>query len=219
MQTTLTSPPLSLRLPASARLASAGLLAAKVAILSVALLSIAVPALHEFSGEAMVGRVAVYSAGVLLLPAIWAARGRRDYPLAADCFLTVPLLFDLVGNSFHLYGNVDHYDDTAHLIGLAFSAAFVASLLRSQVQGRLGLAGVAVAGGLAIGIAIELVEYVLFSHTAATGLEAYRDTIGDLSMDLLGAVIAGVLILLTDLGHDHLGSGDSSAPSSQPSAC
>ena len=178
--------------------AGAVLAIAKTAILATALLSLAIPALHEFSGEAMTGRIAVYTAGVLVLPVIWLARGRRTYPLAADCFLTVPLLFDLVGNSFHLYGHVDHYDDTAHLIGLAFTAAFAASLLRSHVQGRLGLAGVAVAGGLAIGILIEMVEYVLFAHTAATGLDAYRDTVGDLSMDLLGATFAGVLILAAD---------------------
>lgn len=184
------------RLPSRGRLAGHSLAAAKAAILSVALISVAVPALHEFSGEAMSGRIAVYTCGVLVLPAVWLVRGRRAYPLAADWFLTVPLLFDLIGNSFHLYGNIDHYDDTAHLIGLAFTAAFAATSLRSRVQGRLGLAGVAVAGGLAIGILIEMVEYVLFSHPAATGLEAYRDTVGDLSMDLLGAAIAGALILL-----------------------
>lgn len=201
MQTTLPTASLrprwiTPRLPSPERVAGTCLAAAKALILGVAWISVAIPALHEFSGEAMTGRIAVYSAGVLLLPAVWLARGRGGYPLAADCLLTVPLLFDLVGNSLHLYGTVDHYDDTAHLIGLAFSAAFAASLLRSRVHDRLGLAGVAVGGGLAIGILIEMVEYVLFSHTAATGLEAYRDTIGDLSMDLLGAAIAGLLILV-----------------------
>jgi hypothetical protein len=179
------------------RLVGTGLATAKTAILSIALISIVVPSLHQFSGEAMTGRIVVYTAGALVLPAVWLAHGRRSYPLAADCFLTVPLLFDLVGNSFHLYGHVDHYDDTAHLIGLAFSAAFAAALLRPWVEGRLAPAGVAVAGGLAIGILIEMVEYVLFSHSQATGLEAYRDTIGDLSMDLLGAAIAGLLIMVT----------------------
>ena len=207
MDTILTSPPQRLRgitprLPSCVRLAGTGLASAKTAILAVALASIAVPSLHQFSGEAMTGRIVVYVAGVLVLPAVWLARGRRSYPLTADCFLTVPLLFDVVGNSFHLYGHVDHYDDTAHLIGLAFSAAFAAALVRPRVQGRLALAGVAVAGGLAIGILIELVEYMLFSHTQATGLEAYRDTIGDLSMDLLGAAIAGMLIMVAGVSRE-----------------
>jgi uncharacterized membrane protein YjdF len=98
--------------------------------------------------------------------------------------------------SLHLYGHVDHYDDGAHLIGLAFSAAFAAALLRGRVSDRLALAGVAVAGGLVIGVGIELVEFALFSHTQATGLSAYDDTVGDLAMDLLGAALAAAIALL-----------------------
>jgi hypothetical protein len=179
------------------RPAIGGLIALKTCILGVALASIAVPSLHEFAGEAMTGRIAVYIAAVLLLPAVALLRGRRQpYPLLADWFLMMPVAFDVVGNSLHLYGNVDHYDDAAHLVGLAFSAAFTAALLRGRVSDRFALAGVAVAGGLVIGVGIELVEFILFSHTQATGLEAYNDTIGDLAMDLLGAALAAGIVLV-----------------------
>jgi hypothetical protein len=178
------------------RVAIAGLAALKAVILATTVASLAVSSLHEFAGEAMTGRIAVYTAAVLLLPAVTQVRGRPGYPLLADWFLMVPVAFDVVGNSLHLYGHVDHYDDAAHLVGVAFSAAFAAALLRGRVSGRLALAGVAVAGGLVIGVGIELVEFVLFSHTQTTGLSAYNDTIGDLAMDLLGGALAAVLVLL-----------------------
>jgi hypothetical protein len=185
------------------RVAIGGLAGVKAAILAITVASLAVPSLHEFAGEAMTGRIAVYIAAVLVLPALTLLRGRPGYPLLADWFLMMPVAFDVVGNSLHLYGHVDHYDDGAHLVGLAFSAAFAAALLpfaaallRGRVSGRLALAGVAVAGGLVIGVGIELVEFVLFSHTQATGLSAYNDTIGDLAMDLLGAALAATLVLV-----------------------
>ena len=40
-------------------------------------------------------------------------------------------------------------------------------------------------------------EFVVFKHPQATGLGAYRDVIGDLSMDMLGAAIAAGIILVT----------------------
>jgi hypothetical protein len=175
--------------------APGALIAVKALIMLTTLTSLAVPAMHEFRGEAMTGRVLVYAVAVLLIPAGWAMRGRRSYPLAADSLLMVPLIFDLVGNSLHLYARFDHYDKVAHLVGLAASAMFAAALLRPYVSGRVALAAVAVAGGLFIGIAIELVEFAVFKHPSATGLGAYQDTVGDLAMDMLGAVIAAAVIL------------------------
>ena len=144
-------------------------------------------------------------------------RGRRSYPLAADSFLMAPLLFDLAGNSLHLYARFDHYDKAAHLVGLAFSAMFAAALLRSYVDGRIALAAVAVAGGLLIGIAIELFEFAVFKHPQATGLGAYRDVIGDLTMDMLGAVIAAGTILVGWRRSDPRSAPRTNRPG--PSAC
>jgi len=187
---------ITVRSRARHRVAVLTLAALKAAILAVTLASLVVPSLHQFAGEAMAGRIAVYAAAVLLLPAVAVLRRRPGYPLLADWCLMMPIAVDVVGNSLHLYGHVDHYDDGAHLVGLAFSAAFAAALLRGRVTDRLALAGLAVAGGLVIGIGIELVEFALFSHTQATGLSAYDDTIGDLAMDLLGAALAAGIMLL-----------------------
>ena len=201
----LTSPVVSelrpLRLPAVLpRGIPRGLIAVKAGIMCTTFAALAVPAMHEFSGQAMTGRVLVYAVVVLLVPAGWLVCGRRSYPVAADSLLMVPLVFDLAGNSMHLYARFDHFDKFAHLIGLAACAMFAAALLRPYVSGRVGLAAVAVAGGLLIGIAIELFEFAVFKHPAATGIGAYQDTVGDLAMDMLGAVLAAVAILLIPLG-------------------
>jgi hypothetical protein len=50
--------------------------------------------------------------------------------------------------------------------------------------------------GVFLGVLIELVEWVAFSHPVATGFVAYRDTVGDLAMDALGCVVAGAVVAL-----------------------
>lgn len=175
------------------------LITVKALIMLTTLTALAVPAMHEFRGEAMTGRVLIYAFAVLLIPAGWLVCGRRSYPVAADSFLMVPVGFDLVGNSLHLYARFDHYDKVAHLVGVAAAAMFAAALLRRHVGGRVAVAAVALAGGLAIGIAIELFEFAVFKHPSATGLGAYQDTVGDLAMDMLGAAIAAAAILVSPI--------------------
>jgi len=205
------------RRAALAELAPGLLIAVKALIVLTTLTALAVPAMREFQGEAMSGRVLVYAVAVLVVPAGWLASGRRAYPVAADSFLMVPLLFDLAGNSFHLYARFDHYDKLAHLVGVAATAAFAAVLLRGYVNGRVALAAVAVAGGLVIGIAIELFEFAVFTHPAATGIGAYQDTVGDLAMDLLGAIAAGaILACMNDRGAEPSAWAPPLDPMSQP---
>jgi hypothetical protein len=60
------------------------LIAVKALIMLTTLTALAVPAMHEFRGEAMTGRVLVYAVAVLLIPAGWLVCGRRSYPVAAD---------------------------------------------------------------------------------------------------------------------------------------
>ena len=160
----------------------------------------AMPAMHEFTGQAMHMRIVVYVVGVGVIPAWWLATRERTvgvtpvpYPLAADLFLLVPFFFDLTGNSFHLYARVDNYDDAAHLVGVASLTLCGAALLPRTLDPAVR-ATMAAGGGVFLGVMIELVEWVAFSHPVATGYVAYRDTVGDLAMDALGCVAAGVVV-------------------------
>jgi hypothetical protein len=48
-----------------------------------------------------------------------------------------------------------------------------------------------------LGIGIELTEWTAFTHSVATGYGAYRDTVGDLAMDVAGAALGAVALWLT----------------------
>jgi hypothetical protein len=48
-----------------------------------------------------------------------------------------------------------------------------------------------------LAIGIELTEWTAFTHPVATGYGAYRDTIGDLGMDVAGAALGAITLWLT----------------------
>ena len=61
---------------------------------------------------------------------------------------------------------------------------------------------VAAAGAAAmLGIGIELAEWTAFAHPVATGFGAYRDTIGDLAMDIAGCGLGAALLCAVALRH------------------
>jgi hypothetical protein len=178
------------------------LLVLKALLLAGLLAALVVPGMHQFTGQALRLRVIVYLAGLVAMPAGWAIATRLrgaerpplPYPVAADVFLLVPFFFDLTGNSFQLYARVDNYDDAAHLLGVACltlcGAALMPRTLPPAVRATMA-AGI----GVFLGVLIELVEWVTFSHPVATGFVAYRDTVGDLAMDALGCVLGAAIVL------------------------
>jgi hypothetical protein len=63
--------------------------------------------LERFAGKAFGWRLVGYSVAALIVPAIWAARGRRSgYPFAADILFVLPFLIDTVGNALDLYDTI-----------------------------------------------------------------------------------------------------------------
>jgi hypothetical protein len=70
-------------------------------------------------------------------------------------------------------------------------------LLATRSAGRLItiLAAAGVAAMLAIGI--ELTEWTAFTHPVATGYGAYRDTVGDLGMDMAGVALGAITLWST----------------------
>lgn len=183
--------------PSSRRRQTRALIALRVLLLGGLCSALLIPGMHQFTGEAMRLRVAVYCVGVLIVPAGWLAACRRrpvEYPFAADIFLLIPFFFDLSGNSFHLYARIDNYDDAAHLLGVAALTACGAALLPRHLEALVR--GMLAAGvGIFLGVLIELVEWAAFSHPAAAGFTAYRDTVGDLAMDAVGCVLACLMVV------------------------
>jgi len=176
------------------------LLALTTAKLSVACLlaaTLVVPAAGGFHGQALWLRCAVYPIGLMLLPAIWAARGRRGiYPLTGDAYLLVPFAFDACGNTLGLYGRVDNFDNFAHLVGTFALTGVAGCLLAGRSTDRLTSVIAAAGAATLLGIGIELAEWTAFTHPVATGYGAYRDTIGDLAMDVAGVAVGALTLAL-----------------------
>ncbi|HVI18724.1 MAG TPA: hypothetical protein VM712_10115 [Gaiellales bacterium] len=175
----------------------AWLTAGKVTVGCVLASSFVVPAAGGFHGQALWLRGVVYPIGLTVLPLIWAARGRGRYPMAADAYLLVPFAFDAAGNTLGLYGRIDNFDNFSHLVGTVALTGFAGALLATRGADRL-VTILAAAGAAALfGIGIELTEWTSFTHPVATGYGAYRDTIGDLGMDVAGAALGAVALCLT----------------------
>ena len=97
----------------------------------------ALSGLERFAGKAFGWRLVGYSIAALIVPAIWAARGRRSaYPFAADILFVLPFLIDTVGNALDLYDTVDWWDDANHFVNWALlSGAPGAALARTRIRG------------------------------------------------------------------------------------
>lgn len=64
--------------------------------------------LDRFAGKAFGWRLIGYSVAALIVPAIWAARGRRStYPYASDILFVLPFLIATAGNALDLYDTID----------------------------------------------------------------------------------------------------------------
>src|SRR5438876_6106095 len=84
--------------------------------------------LERFAGKAFGWRLVGYSVAALLVPAIWAARGRRlPYPYVADILFVTPFLIDTIGNALNLYDTIDWWDDANHFVNWALLTGAVAA--------------------------------------------------------------------------------------------
>jgi hypothetical protein len=173
------------------------LAAGKITVACLLAASFVVPAAGGFHGQALWLRGVVYPFGRIVLPAIWTARGRGRYPLLADAYLLAPFAFDAAGNSLGLYGRVHNFDNFSHLVGTVALTGFAGAMRATPSADRrvtiLAAAGVATM----LGIGVELTEWTAFTHPVATGYGAYRDTVGDLGMDVAGAALGAIALWLT----------------------
>ena len=137
--------------------------------------------------------------------------------------LRLPRLFDLLfivgmwlqawGNALRLFENIYWWDNLVHLV-VPFSSVPVLyvllvrlGLLHHEIveQGHplrhnLGLAIFAVAMGLSIGAIYEVYEYVAVNWLDAPLAIGYSDTIFDLTLDTVGALAGGLLLMLWAAG-------------------
>jgi hypothetical protein len=150
--------------------------------------------LDRFRGKAMGARAMFYPISIVVIPIVWAIRGRRPpYPHLADIFLAAPFIIDVAGNALDLYNTVVWFDDVAHTVTFLLLVLAMGFLIL-----RLGLepwiaACLTIGFGAVAHILWEIIEF-LAMWIGSPGLQlTYEDTIGDLAMSLGGTVIAGLV--------------------------
>ena len=179
--------------------------------------------LERFEEKGFGWRLLWYPIAVLALPVVWrlAAKG-KPYPYTADALLTIPFLIDVLGNVVDFYDKIGWWDDVNHFANWLFlSLGFGVLLLRTRFE-PIALAGFVLAFGASLAILWELGEYLTFIRTNEEEFStAYTDTLGDLTFDLVGSLIAATITYVAASRRDRAGAHpvEPSAPAiSTPSA-
>ncbi|HTE58357.1 MAG TPA: hypothetical protein VK694_06445 [Verrucomicrobiae bacterium] len=155
--------------------------------------------LPQYKNKAIALRVVFYPLAALLTYIAWSFARRKNkllaYPYFVDMALTFVAAFDLLGNTLALYDKITIWDDVMHLL-LSIPWVLVAGyLLRDRGYEKWVTAGLVVAYSAVTHIIWEALEYTSFvrSHPVES-LSAYRDTIGDLLLSLVGTFIGAVIV-------------------------
>jgi hypothetical protein len=150
--------------------------------------------LERFEEKGFGWRLLWYPAMILALPVIWRFFGRGRYPYLADALLTLPFFVDVMGNVLNLYDSIDWWDDANHFANWLFLSLGIGMLLLRTRFEPVALVGFVLAWGATSAIVWELGEYLTFIRTNEDEFAtAYTDTLGDLTLDLCGALLAGWL--------------------------
>jgi hypothetical protein len=173
--------------------------AIKLATVGLLVWAVLSPDLLQFQGKAFTGRAIAYPVALLILPIGWWLFGRRriPFPVAADILFGLPFLIDVAGNALNLYDTIWWWDDANHLVNWAILTAGASLALSYLPLGRLNRFALGVGFGAVTAIGWELAEYVTFIRDSPELATAYTDTLGDLLLGTLGAMIgSGVVAFL-----------------------
>jgi len=167
----------------------------KLALIALLLHAVANPDLPQYSGKAMVGRAVTFPIAAFFVPVVWWFGFRsRPYPAAVDLLVTAPFLIDVVGNALGLYDSIAWWDDLNHFFNWMLLTAGVALVLRTTGLGRLNCFGLAVGFAAVSAIVWELAEYVTFIRFSPELSTAYIDTLGDLTLGMLGGAVGAAIV-------------------------
>ena len=167
----------------------------KLALIGLLLMAVLFPHLPQFEGKAMGGRALAYPLSALLVPVVWFVWFRRyPYPVAIDILVVLPFFIDPAGNALDLYDTIEWWDDANHLVNWAILTAGAAVALSYLPLGRLNRFALGVGFGAVTAIGWELAEYVTFIRNSPELATAYTDTLGDLLLGTLGAIIGSAIV-------------------------
>jgi hypothetical protein len=150
--------------------------------------------LDQFEGKAFGWRLVFYPLAAVVVPLGWWLAGKpRPYPYALDILLVSPFLVDVVGNTLDLYDSISWWDDLNHFVNWGLLCLAIGQLLLRFVLPRWALFLLVVGIGAVAAILWELAEYFAFIRNSEEYDTAYTDTLGDMTLGLIGATVAALL--------------------------
>jgi hypothetical protein len=158
--------------------------------------ALAYPDLGHMKDKAAGLRAVGYPLLAFAVPAIWWLnwRDRASFPWLADLMVTLSCFTYTLGNRMNLYDTIVWFDDWMHFMntGLLTAAVILLTMPRSATLGATMER--ALAFGMSAAVVWELAEYFAFISKSAERPGAYPDTLGDLTLGGMGAVVAALLI-------------------------
>ncbi len=174
--------------------------AADVSATTLLILLLALALLYPDSGHLRDKAAGVRAVGYPLvsfaIPLLWWAtlKDRVVFPWIADVLVTITCFTDVLGNRLDLYDTVVWFDDWMHLMNTGLLAAAVVLLTMPRDSGLVRVLERSLAFGATAAIAWELSEFFAFVQGSSERRFAYADTLGDLGLGVLGAVVAGLVV-------------------------
>lgn len=187
--------------PSAARVAN---VVAKSALVLLLVLALLFPDAAHLRGKGAGVRAVVYPLLAFGIPLLWWAwwRDRVSFPWLPDLMVTVTCFSDILGNRLDLYDSVAWFDDWMHFMntGLLAAAFVLLTLPRTAPTSRVLERCLAL--GATGAIVWEVGEYFAFLADSSERRYAYADTLGDLGLGVVGALVAGVVVRsLWSAGH------------------
>ncbi|WP_110183485.1 hypothetical protein [Nocardioides solisilvae] len=154
------------------------------------------PAWANLEGKAAEARSIVYPLLAFTVPALWWGlwRESRPFPWLADLLVTITCFSDILGNRLDLYDRIVWFDDWMHFVNPALIGAAVVMLTlpAGTSVGRCLERSLAV--GSTGAIAWEVGEYFAFISGSEERRFAYVDTLADLGLGVVGAVVGALVV-------------------------
>jgi hypothetical protein len=148
----------------------------------------------QYDDKGMHWRMLAFPLVALVMPALWwVAGGRPPYPYLADALVVLVPLMDVLWNTFDAYDHVWWWDDLTHLLNSVLIASVIGLWLRRYPVGPVVRIFLVVGLGMTLAVAWELAEYPTFLSDSPELVTAYRDTLGDLGVAMLGSTFAATL--------------------------
>jgi hypothetical protein len=169
---------------------------AKAGLVLLLVLALLHPDLGHMRDKAAGVRAVGYPLASFAVPFIWWTwwRERMAFPWIPDLLVTITCFTDVLGNRMDLYDTVVWFDDWMHFMntGLLAAAFILLTLPRDSTLPRV--LERCLAFGATAAIAWELAEYAAFLSRSTEREFAYADTLGDLTLGTLGALVAAVVV-------------------------